>query len=363
MNYVNRKQMAIFAYLGMVVCALAAAFLAAAQTGSATLLILEKRDRSLAIVDPASLQILARVPAGEDPHEVVASPGGKFAYASNYGGPQSHLNTISVIDLAARKPLPPIDLGALHGAHGLAFAGGKLYFTAETNKVIGRYDPATQRIDWILGTGQDRTHMIFVEADLEHIFTSNVNSDSISIIEQTLDANPSGPPPGQGRRGNAGPPPGAPPNGPQKAWHESVVHIGKGPEGFDVAPGGKEIWAANAHSSSISIIDVGSKTVADTLSVPWKMANRLKFTLDGTKVLISDLAGPLVVMDVASRKEIKRIDVGRGAAGILMEPGGRRAFVAVSPDNKVVVVDLATLQITGTIATGNEPDGLAWVSR
>jgi YVTN family beta-propeller protein len=362
MKPINRKRMTMFIHLAVVASALGAVFVAA-QTRPPSLLILEKRDRALAIVDPTSLQILARVPTGEDPHEVVASPDGKFAYASDYGGPQSLLNMISVIDLVARKPAPPIDLGALHGAHGLAFAGGKLYFTAETNKVIARYDPASQRIDWILGTGQDRTHMIVVAPDLEHIFTSNVNSDSISIIEQTLDPSPFGPPPGQGGPGNAGPPPGPPPGGPQKVWHESIMHIGKGPEGFDVTPGGQQIWAANSHDSSVSIIDVATKKVVATLSVPFKMANRLKFTPDGTKVLISDLGGPLVVMDVASRKEIKRIDVGRGAAGILMEPGGRRAFVAVSPDNKVVVVDLATLQITGTIATGNEPDGLAWVSR
>jgi YVTN family beta-propeller protein len=362
MKPINRKRMTMFIHLAVVASALGAVFVAA-QTRPPSLLILEKRDRALAIVDPTSLQILARVPTGEDPHEVVASPDGKFAYASDYGGPQSLLNMISVIDLVARKPAPPIDLGALHGAHGLAFAGGKLYFTAETNKVIARYDPASQRIDWILGTGQDRTHMIVVAPDLEHIFTSNVNSDSISIIEQTLDPSPFGPPPGQGGPGNAGPPPGPPPGGPQKVWHESIMHIGKGPEGFDVAPGGQQIWAANSHDSSVSIIDVATKKVVATLSVPFKMANRLKFTPDGTKVLISDLGGPLVVMDVASRKEIKRIDVGRGAAGILMEPGGRRAFVAVSPDNKVVVVDLATLQITGIIATGNEPDGLAWVSR
>ncbi|MGA8104418.1 MAG: YncE family protein [Candidatus Acidiferrales bacterium] len=362
MKPINRKRMTMFIHLAVVASALGAVFVAA-QTRPPSLLILEKRDRALAIVDPTSLQILARVPTGEDPHEVVASPDGKFAYASDYGGPQSLLNMISVIDLVARKPAPPIDLGALHGAHGLAFAGGKLYFTAETNKVIARYDPASQRIDWILGTGQDRTHMIGVAPDLEHIFTSNVNSDSISIIEQTLDPSPFGPPPGQGGPGNAGPPPGPPPGGPQKVWHQSIMHIGKGPEGFDVTPGGQQIWAANSHDSSVSIIDVATKKVVATLSVPFKMANRLKFTPDGTKVLISDLGGPLVVMDVASRKEIKRIDVGRGAAGILMEPGGRRAFVAVSPDNKVVVVDLATLQITGTIATGNEPDGLAWVSR
>src|ERR1700704_4247229 len=151
-----------------------AAGLAGAQTPSPALLVLEKADNTLAIVDPSTLKIVARVPAGPDPHEIVASADGKLAYISNYGGSDSALNTISVIHLAPRKALSPINLGALRSAHGLAFAGGKLYFTAETNKVVGRYDPATQSVDWILGTGQDRTHMVAVSESLDRIVTSNV---------------------------------------------------------------------------------------------------------------------------------------------------------------------------------------------
>src|SRR5258708_9850004 len=153
--------------------------LAVAQTPSPALLVLEKSDNMLAIVDPAPLQIVARVPAGPDPHEIVASSDGKLAYISNYGGADSALNTISVIDLVARKALPAISLGALRSTHGLAFVGGKLYFTAGTNKGIGRYDPATQSVGWVLGTGQDRTHMGAVSESLDRIFTSNVSSGTI----------------------------------------------------------------------------------------------------------------------------------------------------------------------------------------
>src|SRR5437764_10763379 len=154
----------------------------AAQTPSPALLVLEKSDHSLAIVDPENLQIVARVPTGPDPHEIVASPNGKLAYISNYGGSDSTLNTISVVDVAARKALAPINLGPLRSAHGLAFAGGKLYFTAETNKIVGRYDPAAQSVDWVLGTGPDRTHMVAVCESHDRIVTTNVSSGTISII-------------------------------------------------------------------------------------------------------------------------------------------------------------------------------------
>jgi len=151
---------------------------------SPVLLVLSKADRTVSIVDPTTLKVVARMPSGPDPHEIVADADGKLAYASNYGGPGGAYNTISVVDLVEHKALPPIDLGALRGAHGLAFAGGKLWFTAETNKVIGSYDPATKRVDWVLGTGQNRTHMIIVSASLKRIVTSNVSSATMSIIDK-----------------------------------------------------------------------------------------------------------------------------------------------------------------------------------
>lgn len=152
-------------------------------TPAKSLLVLEKDSTQLDIIDPTSLKVIAHVPVGEDPHEVIASSDGKTAYVSNYmgrGGPQHHL---TVIDLVAQKALAPIELGALEGPHGLDFAGGKLYFTAETAKAIGRYDPATQKIDWIMGTGEDRTHMVWVNKTLDKIVTSNVSSGTVSIIE------------------------------------------------------------------------------------------------------------------------------------------------------------------------------------
>jgi YVTN family beta-propeller protein len=348
----------------------------AAQTLSPALLVLEKSDNSLAIVDPANSQIVARVPAGPDPHEIVASADGKLAYISNYGGSDSALNSISVIDLATRKALTPISLGALRSAHGLAFAGGKLYFTAETNKAIGRYDPATQSVDWILGTGQDRTHMIAVSESLERIVTSNVSSGTISIIEQDFPPTRGfGPQPGSNGPPASAPPPGGPapgmgppPGGMRKTWRVTNVPAGHGAEGFDVSPDGKEIWVANAQDATVTIIDAASKRVTQTLPISLRGANRLKFTPDGRRVLIAGGGGgaagnSLVVMDAATRKEIKQIELGGGAAGIVVVPDGSRAYVAVSGKDKVAAVDLKSLEVTGYVSTGKQPDGLAWVQR
>jgi YVTN family beta-propeller protein len=306
------------------------------------LLILAKKDSTLLIVDPASLKVTAKLPAGPDPHEVVASPDGSTAYISNYGG--GAYNTLTVVDLAARKVLPVIELGPLRGPHGLVYAEGKVWFTAEAAKAIGSYDPATKKIDWIMGTGQNRTHMIYVFPDLLRIVTTNVSSGTVSLIEKSAATGSMGAPGGN--------------------WNETVIPVGHGSEGFDVSPGGKEIWVANAGEGTISIIDAASRTVIQTLDANVKGANRLKFTPDGKRVLITSLNLPdVAVFNTATRKEVKRVKVGHGAAGIEMQPDGSRAYVACSPDGHVAVIDLHSLEVVGKIEAGQGPDGLAWVGR
>jgi YVTN family beta-propeller protein len=323
----------------------------AASTPAKSLLVLSKTDTTLSIVDPSTLKVVAKMPSGPDPHEVVASADGKFAYVSNYGG--GAYNTITVIDLATQKTLTAIDLGPLRGPHGLWYAGGKLWFTAEAAKVIGSIDPATQKVDLVLGTGQNRTHMIWVSDDLKRIVTSNVSSATMTFIDKQ---------PGGGR-GPGGPPPGGrgPGGAPGGDWNETVVAVGRGAEGFDVSPDGKELWAANAQDGTISIVDMAGRKVTDTLSVNVNGANRLKFTPDGKLVLVSTLGGSdLTILDAATRKVVKRVNIGRGAAGIQMNPDGSRAYVACTPDNNVVVIDLKELGIADHFDAGKQPDGMAW---
>ena len=333
------------------------------------LLVINKGDNTLAIIDAATLKILGTAPTGPDPHEVVASADGKLAYITNYNAGNGFANSLSVVDLVARTALPPIDLGALTRPHGITLSDGKIYFSAEGAKVVARYDPATRRVDWVIGTGQDRTHMVIVSSDRKLIFTTNVASATVSVLEERA----------VGRRGGGGPPAGTPPPGaagrgqagrgagfvpfPTTDWYVTTIPVGAGAEGYDLSPDGRELWVANAQAGTVSVIDVAAKKVAETLTVAFRSANRLKFTPDGKYAFISDLGGTdVIVMDAATRKEIKRVNVGGGAAGIQMSADGARAFAAVGSRNGVAIIDVKTLQVSGFIATGPGPDGLAWVA-
>ncbi len=312
---------------------LSAANLAIAQ-GSSRLLVLNKEDATFVIVNPASGAIIGKVPVGQGPHELVVSTDGKYAFASNYGTGPAPGSTISMIDIAAQKEVRRIDVSPLRRPHGLWFASGKLYFSAEADKKIARYDPATDKIDWQFETGQNATHMVMLTKDGKTILTSNIASGTVSVIQAGADG----------------------------AFAQTVVPVGKGPEGIDIAPDGKTAWSAHSQDGGVSVIDLATKKVVSTFDIGTRRSNRIKLTPDGKFALVSDLdAGDLVIVDAAARKEVKRLKLGKSPEGILIPPTGGVAYVAVNGDNRIAVVDLKGWVVTKTMETGTGPDGMAWV--
>lgn len=304
-----------------------------ALSAAAQLLVLNKGDATLAFVDPASGKSSATVPTGEGPHEVEVSSDGKLAFVSNYGA-QTPGNTLSVIDIAARKEQKRVDLGELRRPHGLTFTGGHLYLTSELSQKVARYDPVAQRVDWTFDTKQDGTHMVLAARDGKTLFTSNIGSNSIGMLTQGAGAQ----------------------------WTQTLISVGKGPEGLDLSPDGRELWSAHSRDGAISVIDAANGKVTHTIEARTQRSNRVKFSTDGRLALVSDVgSGDLVIFDTAKRSEIKRLPLGKNPTGILVAPDGTTAFVAVSGDDRIAVIDLKTLSVPRTIETGDSPDGMAWV--
>lgn len=314
---------------------LAASVLCVAQTPSPALLVLNKEDSTLSIVDPSSLKTVGMVPTGTAPHELTVSTDGRFAYVANYGSATPG-DTISVIDLVAQKETRSVGLGEMRRPHGIAFLDGKVYFTSEVCKCLGAYDPASNSVREFLRTGQDRTHMLLFSKNGQRLFTANVQAGTISAFRHN---------PSSGK------------------WGVTVIPVGPGAEGMDLSPDGKQLWTANAGDGTVSIIDVSSNKVLETPGIHAKRSNRLKFTPDGKLVLVSDMGGNrLIVLDAATHKEIKRLDIGRQPEGILV-PGNGNAYIALGGERTVVVLDLASLAPAARISVGGGPDGMAWAVR
>lgn len=300
------------------------------------LLVLSKAESKLAIVDPQTLKVTASVPTGSAPHEVCVSADGKTAYVADYGTAVPG-NTITVIDLEAARVLRTVDVSPLRRPHGIGEFAGKIYFTAESNAAIGRYDPETNRVDFVVGTGQQGTHMLAIDPADGRIYTANIGSDTVSAIDP--------------QRG---------PGGNPLTSHTAVAGQ---PEGIALSPDGREVWAGpRVPGQSIAVIETSGDTVKQTIPFPG-VAIRLTFTPDGSKVLVSDAANhELVVFDARTRERTGAVKVENVPVGCVVEPSGERAFVSCTAAHKVIVIDLKQLKVVGEIDAGPVPDGITFAA-
>ncbi len=305
-----------------------------AQTDQKYLLVLNKNDANLMIFDPSNMKILATVAVGDSPHEVVASADGKLAFVANYGA-QTPGSSLSVIDLAAKKEVRRVDLLPLMRPHGIIEIGGKIYFTAETNRAIARFDPATNKVDWMMGTGQNGSHMVVGSSDQKRFYTANIGSDSVTMFEFA----------------------NIPPAGSQ------ITHIavGKQPEAIDLSPDGKEVWVGLNAEGAIDVVDTAAKKVVEKIKLGAR-PYRVRFTPDGRHVYSTiPETKEIIVTDAATRKEIRRIKLESVPLGIVFSKDSRFAFVTAVQEDFVLKIDLEKAEVVGKTATGKVPDGVTLV--
>lgn len=299
---------------------------------SATLVVLNKTDATLAIIDPQTMKIVGKVPTGDSPHEVVLSADGKTAFVANYGA-QTPGSSLSMIDVAAKKELRRVDLSPLVRPHGLQEIGGKIYFTAETNRAIARYDPAANKVDWLMGTGQNASHMIAAASDQKRFYTANIGSDSVTAFEFA--------------------------NVPPAQSKITQIAVGKQPEAIDLSPDGKQVWVGLNADAAVDIIDTAANKTIERVKLG-ERPYRVKFTPDGkTVVMTMPNTKELIVVDAATRKETKRIKLESAPLGIVFSKDGKTAFVSAVDSDFVLKIDIETSQTTGKVETGKVPDGIA----
>lgn len=325
-------------FLTAIVLSLALPALAAAGT----LIVLNKSDHDAALVNPDTLEVIAKLPTGQGPHEVAVSPDGRTAYVANYGAfgvfrdtgerRSEPGNTITVLDLAGRKVRATFSLGEYQMPHGIWVSkdGQRLWVTVERNQAVLELDASSGEILKAWTTGQRTSHMLVPTPDERKLYIANIGSGSATVINRGDDS-------------------------------VKTIATGAGAEGIDVSPDGKEVWVTNRGANTVSVIDTATDTIVASFESGGAMPIRAKFTPDGKEVWVSNArSNAVTVFDAATRKLLATIEVGAVPVGIQMTPDGRRAFVANTNQNQVTVIDVPARKVLRNFSTGTEPDGMAW---
>lgn len=299
-------------------------------TPKEALLVGEKDAGRLVIIDPESLEIVARIPVGGNLHELATD--GRYVYMG------SRLPGITVVDAVAQKRVESIDISPFGRPHAITFAGTHLYIGHEESRLISRYNPIAKKFDEVIGL-PGGSHLLIVTPDEKRIYTASSNGQLISIIDKVT-----------------------PSNGSTSLSFTSFPGDTR-MEGMTLSPDGNEFWVLHMNQKKISVINVPEKKLMETIEFEGSLNNRIKFSSDGKYVFLNELNGnELRVYEASIRKEIKRIDVGAGGEGIFMDPVRPRAYYAVSAGNKLVVIDTNTLTVIKEIHGLMNPDGMDWYS-
>lgn len=300
------------------------------------LVVCNKYDRTLGVVDPEAGKQIAVIPlSGVTGHEVAASPDGTTAYVPIYGSggvgrPGTDGRTMDVIDLATKKRLSILDFGRPVRPHDAKFGpDGLLYVTTELTNTVDVIDPKTMTIVAKISTGQPESHMIAITRNGKRAYTSNAHAGTVSVLDLVM--------------------------------RQPIAQIPISPyaQRISLSLDDKLAFTADQTAPRLAVIDTATNEIKTWVELPGRGYGTAP-TPDGLWLLIAmPEANQVAVLDLQTMKVARTIDVAADPQLVRVRPDGGVAFVSAHT-GKVSVVNLKTWEVEKIIEVGNGADGLAW---
>ncbi len=306
--------------------------------GRGLLLVANKGDQSLGIIDVDAGKQVATVPeGGKTGHEVTASPDGRTAYVPIYGDsgvgkPGTDGDHMVVIDIASRKITGKVDFGRGVRPHLPVFGpkNGMLYVTTELDQAITIIDPKTLKIMGQIPTGQKESHMLAISHDGHRGYTANVGPGTVSVLD--LDA--------------------------KKTL--TVIPISGETQRISISNEDKWVFTSDQKEPRLAVIDTATNKVKTWVALPGAGYGTAS-TPDGKWLLVDvPTKNQVAIVDLTAMKVVKSLDVPKAPQAVVVRPDGKEAYASCDSSHKIAVIDVATWTVKNTIDAGNGADGLAW---
>jgi YVTN family beta-propeller protein len=320
-------------------CAIANLF--AQDSAGGFLLVANKGNQTLSIVDPTSGSTIAAVPEnGVTGHEVVASPDGKLAFVPIYGnsgvgGRGTDGRLIRVIDLTSHQVVGTVDLGKGLRPHCAVMGptDGFLYVTTELGDSVTVIDVHALKVVAAIPTGQAQSHMLAITRDGKRGYTANVGPGTVSVLDL--------------------------------AEKKVIAIIPVSPQVQRISLSTDDHWVFTADQTQprLAVIDTATNGLSAWIDLPGTGYGTAP-TPDGRWLLVAlNRINQIGVIDLQAMKLVQTLDVPKAPQEILIPPDGEFAYVSCDASRQVAVIDLKNWKVAKLINTGPGTDGLAWAKR
>jgi YVTN family beta-propeller protein len=308
------------------------------SSGEGLLLVANKVDQSLSIIDVVSGQQVGVVPEGGiTGHEVVASPDGRFAYVPIYGNsgvgrPGTDGRKLVVIDIKERKVTGELDFGRGVRPHCAMFGpkSGLLYVTTELDNAVTLVDPRTLKVVGSIPTGQAESHMLTITRDERRGYVTNVGSGSVSVLDLKL------------RKTVA------------------VIPVAPSIQRISLSVDEKLAFTSDQTKAELIVIDTVTNKVKEKIALPG-IGYGTAATKNGRWLVIAlAKSNKVAVLDLKSMTIAHTMDVPSAPQYVLLRPDNKFAYVSCDQSGQIAVLDLTTWKVERLISAGKGADGLAW---
>jgi len=316
------------------------AITARSENTNGLLLVANKGDRTLSIINPATgAQLAAVAEDGITGHEVVASADGKLAFVPIYGNAGvGHAGTdgslIRVIDLKKQAVIGTVDFGGGVRPH-CAVIGPKnklLYVTTELSNSISVIDPKTFKLIGSIPTGQTESHMLAISSDGKKGYTANVGPGTVSVLDM------------------------------EKKKTRKIIPICQTTQRISISPDDKWVFTADQTKPQIAVIDTAKDEVVKWIELPGN-GYGTAVTPDGRWLVVAlNTINKVGLVDLQTMKIAHVLDVPKAPQEVLIRPDGLFAYVSCDASKQVAVIDLKNIRVEKLITAGKGADGLAWAA-
>lgn len=313
---------------------------AADHSAAGILLVANKGDHTLGLIDPAAGKMFATVPEdGVTGHEVVATRDGRRAFVPIYGnsgvgGKGTDGQLIRVIDLEKRAVVSTIDLGKGLRPH-CAMIGprnGLLYVTTEIGNSVTVIDPQTLLVVGSIPTGQPESHMLAITSNGKRGYTANVAPGTVSVLDL------------EGKK------------------LLTVIPVCKTTQRIALSVDDRWVFTSDQNQPRLAVIDTRTNGVSQWIELPGTGYGSAP-TPDGRWLVIAiPHANQVAVIDLAIMKVAHTLDVPHAPQEVLVRPDGAEAYVSCDASKQIAVMDTKTWQVKKLIDAGPNADGLAWAN-
>ena len=272
---------------------------------------------------------LGGVPVGKLPHEMVFSPDRKLAYVTDNGSfrfrdEAEGGNTVSVIDLQARKRLKTISLGRFRRPHGISLdpMTGLLAVSVENPDRLLLIEPAEGKIVGDYDVKGTTPHMVTLAPGAKRAYVMNAESATVAAIDL-------------------------------QSKEVTLIPMGENPQGAVLSRDGKELYVTCQEYVAV----VGVESLKEVARIG-KGANRIVLTQDGSLLIYSSGLPGVGFADPKTREVLHHLDLPYKPFSLNLSSDETQVYVGAEEQDIIYVISVAQRKVVREIPTreGVRPD-------